>query len=67
MVSNLLFNVIVVGEVKEALNLESAVFEDRYGASKPSQDADIVFHCRSGIRSLVAISMASKLGYSRFV
>ncbi len=40
---------------------------ERYGIHKPSQDKDIVFNCRAGVRSLVAIESANKLGYSRYL
>lgn len=58
---------LVVGDIEDALSLEEDMFEERYGISKPSLDADIVFSCRAGIRSLVAIELAKNLGYSRFV
>ena len=56
---------LVVGTVEEALNLGPVTFEERYGVSKPSQDSDILFHCRAGVRSLDAIEIANKLGYSK--
>ena len=59
---------IQVGEVEDALSLESEEFEEHYGACKPSREkTDIVFHCRSGVRSLVAMEMAHRLGYFRYV
>lgn len=56
-----------VAEVEEALSLEADAFEERYGVVKPTQDTDIIFHCRGGVRSLVAMDAAFKLGYPRYV
>ena len=43
------------------------LFRERFGISKPSLDTDIIFHCRAGVRSLMAIEIASKLGYLKYV
>lgn len=47
--------------------MEADAFEERYGVVKPTQDTDIIFHCRGGVRSLVAMDAAFKLGYPRYV
>lgn len=57
----------LVGDVGEALSLDTDLFQERYGIPKPTQDSDIIFHCKAGVRSLVAIDIANKLGYSRLV
>ena len=49
------------------MRLDADIFQERYGVPKPTQDSDVIFHCRAGVRSLVAIDTANKLGYSRFV
>lgn len=56
---------VIVGKVEEALSLEADVFKERYGVAKPTQDADVIFHCKAGARSLVAMNVANKLGFSR--
>lgn len=56
-----------VGEVENALSLEDDFFEQQYGVAKPSQDTEVIFSCRAGVRSLVALETANKLGYSRCV
>lgn len=56
-----------VGDVENALGLEDGEFEKHYGINKPALDTDIVFNCRSGIRSLVALGTSYKLGYSKYV
>ena len=57
-----------VGEVEDALALNPDQFEAKYGAKKPSKgDANIVFHCRAGVRSLSALQSAHQMGYSKLV
>ncbi len=54
-----------VGQVEEAFKLPDDKFEARYGRPKPSEtDDNIVFHCRSGKRSLTALEAARAQGYS---
>ena len=60
-------NNFVVDEVESALCLENDAFEKQYGANKPALDTDIIFNCRAGVRSLVAIETANKLGFERYV
>ena len=58
----------IVGEVGEALSLSSDEFEAKYQVAKPSHDdANIVFHCRSGVRSREAMSVAMEMGYTKYV
>ena len=59
--------ILLVGSVEEALSDESEIFQERLGVPKPAQDTDIVFHCAAGVRSVVAIEIAHKLGYSKYV
>ncbi|XP_056313239.1 thiosulfate sulfurtransferase/rhodanese-like domain-containing protein 1 [Danio aesculapii] len=57
---------IPLGELEEALTLDSDQFRQRYGVSKPHpEDSDIVFYCQRGIRSLNALESAISLEYSR--
>ena len=56
----------LVGQVTEALKLSDEEFLNEYGVPKPSRDdSNIVFHCRSGIRSKTALEFAYQLGYSK--
>ncbi|XP_072048416.1 rhodanese domain-containing protein CG4456-like isoform X2 [Amphiura filiformis] len=58
------FNV-PLGQVEEAFGLSDDKFEARFGRPKPStSDSNIVFHCRSGKRSLTALEAARAQGYS---
>lgn len=56
---------IPVGDVSDALNMDAAAFKQKYGVEKPSQDAPIVFSCRSGKRSNTALERALALGFSK--
>ncbi len=48
----------------DALFLPAHEFEDRFGFSKPSHDKEVVFYCRSGVRSSAAANLAQQVGYS---
>ncbi|KAF7845721.1 hypothetical protein BT93_L0992 [Corymbia citriodora subsp. variegata] len=47
----------------DALFLPAHEFEDRFGMSKPSADQEVVFYCKSGVRSSAAASLAQQVGY----
>lgn len=49
----------------DALFLPSHEFEDRFGFEKPSADQEVVFYCKSGVRSSAAAQMAQQLGYTK--
>lgn len=59
------------GELKTALRLDSEEFKakygkefkERYGIEKPTVDDAIVFTCRTGRRSLIALKLAIDIGY----
>lgn len=40
-------------------------FEDRFGFEKPSADKEVVFYCKSGVRSSAAAQLAQQLGYQK--
>lgn len=64
--STLHSSLFIVGEIGEALGLSNEEFYDKYGVQKPTKgDTNIVFHCRSGIRSLTALNVAYEMGYSK--
>ena len=55
-----------VGEVDTALGMFPEAFQQKYGVPKPSKEDDnIVFQCRSGVRSLSAMETAHALGYKK--
>ncbi|XP_043083034.1 thiosulfate:glutathione sulfurtransferase isoform X2 [Puntigrus tetrazona] len=57
---------IPLGQLEESLNLAPQRFQQQFGVKAPKkEDDDIVFHCRSGKRSLTALEIAHRLGFSK--
>lgn len=40
-------------------------FEDRFGFARPSQDTEVIFYCKAGVRSRAAASLAKEAGWTR--
>ena len=56
----------LVGTVADAFQMSPEDFEIQYGEPKPKvDDSNIVFHCRSGKRSITAMNIAKQLGYMK--
>ena len=56
----------LVGTVADALQMSAEDFKIQYGEPKPKlDDGNIVFHCRSGKRSITAMNIAKQLGYMK--
>ncbi|XKL62280.1 hypothetical protein PGB90_002113 [Kerria lacca] len=55
---------IPLAEVESALQLSNDEFENKYSKNKPINTATIVFSCRLGKRSEMAMQTAIKLGYT---
>ena len=47
----------------DALFLPEEEFEDRFGFEKPPTDKEVVFYCKSGVRSSAAAQLAQQHGY----
>ena len=47
----------------DALFLPEEEFEDRFGFVKPALDQEVVFYCKSGVRSSSAAQFALQQGY----
>ncbi|CAG5895977.1 unnamed protein product [Menidia menidia] len=57
---------IPLGTLEESLKLSPEIFKQKFNVKSPEKDDDnIVFHCRSGKRSLAALDIAHRLGFSR--
>ena len=57
---------ISVGTLEESLKLSPELFEQKFSVRAPEKDDDnIVFHCRSGVRSSKALGIAHQLGFAR--
>lgn len=39
-------------------------FEDRFGYPRPAKDAEVIFYCRSGVRSRAASELAKQGGWT---
>lgn len=47
----------------DAMFLPEDEFEDRFGFSKPEMAKEVVFYCKSGVRSSAAAQLAQQHGY----
>ncbi|WPG97605.1 Hypothetical protein R9X50_00038400 [Acrodontium crateriforme] len=47
----------------DALFLPEEEFVDRFGFSKPATDKEVIFYCKSGVRSSAAAQLAQQCGY----
>ncbi|XP_066914320.1 uncharacterized protein [Clytia hemisphaerica] len=52
-------------KISDAFQLEEEQFESRYGIKKPKKDdCSLIFHCKSGVRSMQAVTIVKSLGYT---
>ncbi|KJX99437.1 rhodanese domain protein [Zymoseptoria brevis] len=49
----------------DALFLPAEEFLDRFGFEKPQAEQEVVFYCKSGVRSQAAASLARQVGYKQ--
>uniref|UniRef100_A0A3P8TR30 Si:ch211-161h7.8 n=1 Tax=Amphiprion percula TaxID=161767 RepID=A0A3P8TR30_AMPPE len=57
---------IPLGTLEESLQLSPELFQQKFEVKAPQKDDDnIVFHCAKGSRSLKALDIARRLGFSR--
>ncbi|CAK4033865.1 Hypothetical predicted protein [Lecanosticta acicola] len=49
----------------DALFLPAEEFEDRFGFEKPKAKQEVVFYCKSGVRSSAAAQLAQQVGYEK--
>lgn len=55
--------ILAVGQLADVLKLSPEEFKNQFGVDKPKEDdQNIVFHCRSGVRSKNALLIARELG-----
>lgn len=52
-------------ELADALKLNESDFQSKYEFPKPQLDAEVVFTCRSGVRSMKASLIAEGDGYHK--
>ena len=49
-----------------ALRMDADKFKEKYGFKKPKVDQEVVFYCRSGMRSSTASDVARRNGYKKY-
>ncbi|CAH8868653.1 unnamed protein product [Trichobilharzia szidati] len=55
---------IPLGEIEEAFQMDKAAFREKYKFEKPEKwEKNLVFSCRSGVRSMRALKMVQEMGY----
>ena len=54
-----------INSAPEALFLPADDFEERFGFKKPSSVTEVVFYCKSGVRSRAAAGLARQAGWER--
>nr|CAH8867940.1 unnamed protein product [Trichobilharzia regenti] len=55
---------IPLGEIEEAFQMDKEAFREKYKFEKPDKwEKNLVFSCRSGIRSMRALKMVQDMGY----
>jgi thiosulfate:glutathione sulfurtransferase len=55
-----------LSSLSAALHMDGDTFKEKYGFHKPALDQEIVFYCRSGMRSSTASDVARKNGYNKY-
>ena len=49
--------------LSNSLHLPPSAFSQKYGFEKPTNEHELVFYCRSGMRSTTAADVAKRNGY----
>ncbi|KAF8898355.1 Rhodanese-like domain-containing protein, partial [Infundibulicybe gibba] len=50
-----------------SLHLHHIAFKDKHGFEKPRKDQEVIFYCRSGVRSSSASDVAKRNGYTKIL
>jgi rhodanese-related sulfurtransferase len=56
---------IPIKSAPDSFHLSEEEFEDRYGFVRPDRDAEVIFYCRSGVRSKAAAGLARDAGWTK--
>ncbi|KAK3324244.1 Rhodanese-like domain-containing protein, partial [Cercophora scortea] len=48
----------------DSFHISADEFEDRFGYPRPAPDAEVIFYCRSGVRSRAAAGLARDAGWT---
>lgn len=58
----------LVGDLENVLtNVSGKDFKEKYNREKPDKNFNVIFSCRSGRRSRIALEKAVALGYKKYV
>lgn len=49
----------------ESLHLTPQAFKTKHGYDKPQKDQQVIFYCRSGMRSATASDVAKRNGFKK--
>ena len=55
-----------LSDLPGALRMDEAKFKEKYGFQKPEFEQEVVFYCRSGMRSATASDVARRNGYKKY-
>ena len=55
-----------LSDLSGALRMDENKFKEKYGFQKPAFDQEVVFYCRSGMRSSTATDVARRNGYKKY-
>ncbi|KAK3905447.1 Rhodanese-like domain-containing protein [Staphylotrichum tortipilum] len=56
---------IPVTSAPDSFHISADEFEDRFGFPRPAPDAEVLFYCRSGVRSRAAAGLAKAAGWTK--
>ncbi|KAN0121575.1 Rhodanese-like protein [Russula decolorans] len=56
-----------LSDLSGALRMDGAKFKEKYGFQKPEVGQEVVFYCRSGMRSATASDVARRNGYKNIL
>lgn len=53
--------------LSNSLHIEPVAFKEKHGFDKPKKDQEVIFYCRSGVRSSTASDVAKRNGFTKCV
>ena len=55
-----------LSDLSGALRMDGDKFKEKYGFKRPEFEQEVVFYCRSGMRSSTASDVARRNGYKKY-
>ena len=57
---------LLVNDLRRALQMEDDLFASQYGVAKPNKDgSDVIFYSLSSVQSSAAVELAHKMGFKK--